>query len=166
MLIAAGTAAFHIHSYWWSEELTLCDVTLAVDEGLVSLNVPLVRLAAKESPRSRFLIFKRGPGGWEAAGDAKMPSRAIFVVPGLIGVDGENGFLFADFGYWKGDWQSASRPGPFVIVFIPVWLIGCVMFGIYLAFTFRWVRFRLLTLLAVMTLIASLLWLLTQRAGS
>ena len=90
----------------------------------------------------------------------------IAVVPELIGARGENGFLFADFGYWKGGWQSASRPGPFVVVFVPVWLIGCLMFGICLAFTFRWVRFRLLTLLAAMTLIAGLLWLLTLRAGS
>jgi hypothetical protein len=164
-LIAICTTAFHIHSYWWSEELTLCDVTLTADEGLVSLNVPLTRIAAKESPRSGFLLYERGLGGWTTTvGAEKALFRRVMKMPEFVGANGEYGAMFADFGYWKGGWQSKSRPGPFVVLFVPTWLVGVAVFGVYVAFHLKIVRFRFRTLLIAITLAAGLLWLLTLRA--
>ena len=160
--IAVATAAFHIHSYWWSESLTLCDVTLMTDEGLISLNVPLVRLAAKETPRSRFVIYERDATIWKAEDAGHTPLRSWMALLDRGSVRAEGG-MFADFGYWKGGWQSDARPGPFVVMFAPVWFAGVAAFAGYLAFSFRIVRFRLHTLLILMTLTAGAAYLLMLR---
>jgi hypothetical protein len=160
-LIAASTILLHIHSYWWSESLTLCDVTVRTDEGLVSLLLPLTRIAANESPTSGFLLYKRGPKVWTAGLAGHTPLRNWMT---SLDSAGAHGGMFADFGFWKGAWQSDSRPGPFIVLFIPVWFVGTTLFGIYLAFHFQLIRFRLRTLLIATTLAAFALFLLTLRA--
>jgi hypothetical protein len=156
--IAACTLSVHISSYWRSVSLQLCDVTVTDDEGLLSINVPLVRLAAKVSPSSEFVIYDRTPVFWNYAGAAgKTPLRAWMSMLNAVRCTGG---MFLDFGYWKGAWQSTSRPGPFIVIIVPIWFGGLVGFGLYLAFYLRLIRFRLRTLLAAMTLAAGLLWLL------
>lgn len=161
-LIAIGTAAFHVHSYWWSESLTLCDVMLRAEEGLVSLNVPLVRLAAKETPCSGFSICERSANGWKSGGEAGH-ARLRYWMASLDQVRCE-GVMFADFGYWKGAWQSDARPGPFVVMFVPVWFVGLAALVGFPAVYFRVIRFRLHTLLIAMTLTAGVAYLLMLRA--
>ena len=74
------------------------------------------------------------------------------------------GGMFADFGYWKGVYQSESRSGPFVVVFVPVWFVGVMVFGIFLLFYFRIIRLRLSYLFVVITLWAVILYILKLRA--
>lgn len=161
-LIAAGTAAFHLYSYWRCVSLQACDVTLRSEEGLVSLNVPLVRLAAKERPRSSFLVYRRDGKAWKSgdAGHARL--RMWMASLEQVRCDGA---MAADFGYWKGAWQSKARPGPFVVMFVPVWFVGAMALAGFLAVYFRFVRFRLHTLLLAMTLTAGATYLLMLRAG-
>lgn len=139
----------------------LCDVTLTVDEGLVSLNLPLVRIAAKQRPRSEFLIYKRDKLAWSAGEGGKTRLRSWMSSLDQVRCDGA---MFADFGYWKGAWQSDSRPGPFVVVFAPVWFAGLLAFGAFALLALGWIRFRLRSLLIATTVFAWLLYLLTQRA--
>ncbi len=158
LVIAIGTVLFHIHSYWWSESVTLCDVTLASDEGLVSLNLPLVPIAAKEKPRSNFMIYERGSVDWTCGLATRCSLRKW-----MSTLDSDAGFMFADFGYWKGSWQSKSRPGSFVVLFVPVWLLGIAAFGIFSALYIRVIRFRLRFVLVAMTVFGGILYLLTLR---
>jgi hypothetical protein len=159
--IALCTLLIHVSSYGRSVSIQFCDVTVTDDEGLLSLNVPLVRLAAKASPRSEFLVYDRSPVFWSYGGVAgKTPLRSWMSRLNTVGCTGG---MILDFGFWKGAWQSDSRPGPFVVLFVPIWFGGLVVFGIYLAFYYRLVRFRLRTLLVAMTLVAGLLWLLMLR---
>ena len=162
MAVGACTVLLHIQSYWWSESVTLCDVCWTADEGLVSLQLPLTRIAAKEIPTSEFLIYERGPMIWTSGLAGKTPLRRVMAMLDIIRADGA---MFADFGFWKGSWQSNSRPGPFVVLFVPVWLGGVAVFCGYLAFHCRIIRFRVSSLLVAMTLIAGLLRLLTMRAA-
>lgn len=160
-VVAITTLLFHLHSYWWSESITLCDVTLTVDEGLVSLNVPLVRLAAKRQPVWDITLYKRGPIVWETDGvAARTPLRTWMAFKN----EPSPRAMFADFGFWKGDWQTESRPGPFVVVFIPVWFVGLAVFGAFLLFRSGYVRFRLRSILIAMALFAVLLFVTTLRA--
>lgn len=55
--------------------------------------------------------------------------------------------MFADFGYWKGEWQSGSRPGPFIFLFVPAWFVALAVVGASVAIYFRIVRFGIRTLL-------------------
>jgi hypothetical protein len=160
-VVAIVTLLFHLHSYWWSESITLCDVTLTADEGLVSLNVPLVRLAAKQRPNWGATIYRRAPRVWEASGGAaKTPLRAWMAFE----EERSPRAMFADFGFWKGGWQTESRPGPFVVVFMPVWSVGLAVFGAFLAFRYGYVRFKLRSILIAMALFAVLLFVATLRA--
>jgi hypothetical protein len=67
----------------------------------------------------------------------------------------------ADTDVWlpHGDW------GAFVVAFVPVWCIGAVVFGGFAALHYGLFRFRVRTMLVVMTLIAGLLYLWTLRAS-
>jgi hypothetical protein len=160
--VTVCTILFHLHTYWWSESATACDITVATDEGLVSLQVPLCRLAAKEMPTLNCLIYERGPTTWTCGRAGKCPLRTWMSQLKKVGCDGA---MFADFGYWKGSWQSNSRPGPFLRVFVPVWFVGVVVFGGFLAFYFRIIRFRLRSILIAMTLTAGLMFLVTLRTS-
>ena len=160
-VVATATLLFHLHSYWWSESITFCDVTLTVDEGLVSLNVPLVRIAANRQPVWDAMIYGRRVGGWASSGGAgKTPLRYWMALEEMASVSA----MFVDFGCWKGDWQSKSRPGPFVVVFVPVWFVGLGVFGIFLAFRAGYVRFRMRSILIAMALLAVILFVATLRA--
>lgn len=160
VMFVAGTAAFHAHTYWWSESLQIADVTLQTDEGLVSLNLPLTRIAANETPAWGFTLYSRAPKIWMAGNARQAPLRSWMV---HLGQTDEDWGVFADFGYWMGSWQSKSRPGPFIILFVPVWFLGLALFGGYLAVHFQIVRFRLRTLFIVMTLTACALFLLKLK---
>jgi hypothetical protein len=162
LVVAAATAAFHVHSYWWCETLTLCDVQLCADEGLASLLVPLCRLAAKETAESNFVLYKRGQNSWIGVGSSA--GRSTLRNWMSIGAGNSPHAMFADFGYWRGGWQSESRPGPFLVVFTPVWFVGAAVFGGFLLVYFGFIRFRLRTLLIAMAVAAGLLCLLTLRA--
>jgi hypothetical protein len=161
ILVAVATLLFHLHSYWWSESVTLCDVTLTVDEGLVSLNVPLVRLAAKRQPIWDATIYRRGPVVWETDGvAARTPLRTWMALAN----EPSPRAMFADFGFWKGGWQTESRPGSFIVIFVPVWFVGLAVFGAFLAFRSGYVRFRLRSILIAMALFAVLLFVATLQA--
>jgi hypothetical protein len=162
LVVAAATAAFNVHSYWWCETLTLCDVRLCADEGLASLQLPLCRLAAKETAESNFVIYRRVTQGWDGIGSSAAKSTLRNWMS--MGAGGSPHAMFADFGYWKGGWQSESRPGSFLVVFTPVWFVGLALYGGFLLIYFGLIRFRLRTILIAFVLAAGLLCLLTLRA--
>lgn len=163
ILFVVGTAVFHIHTYWWSVSLTVHDVRLTTDEGLVSLVLPLTRISAYGTPDWEANLYKRGPYRWETkSGRGRAPLRSWMARLDKVRADGA---MFADFGYWKGSWQSDSRPGPFIVLFVPIWFLGLASFGVYLAFHHQLIRFRLRTLFIVLTLTACALYPLTLRAN-
>lgn len=158
---AVCTFLFHVQSYSWSESVQLCDVCVTADEGLVSLQVPFTRLAPKETSTAEFKIYERGQHTWISGIAEKCPLRNWMSMLDAVRCPGG---MFADFGFWKGGWQSESRPGSFVVVFAPAWLVGVALFTGLLAFYYRIVRFRLRSVLVAFTLVAGLLCVLTLRA--
>lgn len=154
------TAMLYASSYWRSISIEMCDVTVTDDEGLFSVNVPLTRLASATSPRSEFVIYEHGPIVWSSGLAGRTPLRSWM---SNLEARGPTSGMFLDFGFWKGGWQSDSRPGPFIVLFVPIWFVGLVVFGFYLAFYFRLIHFRLRTMLIAMTVVAGLLWLLMLR---
>jgi len=156
-IISIGAILVHVGSYSWSPSITLWDVCLTCDDGLVSLEVPLTRLTATGKPTSNFLLYKR-EGGWMAGMAGKTGMRGVMGRPDFPGMS------FADFGYYSGAWLCEARPGPFTVLFVPVWLVAVVTFGIFLAFHYRLVRFRLRSLFVLTATCAVIFWLLTLRA--
>jgi hypothetical protein len=159
-IISIGAILVHVGSYWWSPSITLWDVCLTCDDGLVSLEVPLTRLTATGKPTSNFLLYTR-EGGWMAGMAGKTPLRAWMAELNNHRCEGA---MLADFGYWKGAWLCDARPGPFIVVFVPVWLAAVVAFGIFLAIYYRLLRFRLRSLFVLTALCAVIFWLLILRA--
>jgi len=159
-IIAVCTVAVHALSYSWSPMLALFDVEATFDEGLASLLVPFVRIPEKATPVSTFVVYERRRNGWSAGVAGKTPLRHW-----MNTFPGRHSAMFAGFGYWVGDWQSKSRPGPFIVVFVPIWFLGVATFAAFLAVYFRWIRFGLRALFVLMTLSAVLLFVLRLRSG-
>jgi len=159
--IAVCTLLLHICSYRWSPSLALLDVCVTCDEGLISLLLPLTRLTATGEPSSHLMLYKRDPLVWTAGVAGRTPLRSWMASLSKVRCDGA---MFADFGYWKGGWQSNSRPGPFVVVFAPVWTVGVAAFGLFLLLFYKLLRFRLRSLFVLMTLCGGIAWLLALRA--
>ena len=74
------------------------------------------------------------------------------------------GAMFGGFGYWKGAWQSESRPGPFIVMFVPIWTVVFALFVSLAIAIWRGVRFRMATVLLWMTLACVALGLLKAFA--
>ena len=75
------------------------------------------------------------------------------------------GAMWGGFGYWKGAWQSNSRPGPFVVAVAPIW-IAIVVISIFLAMLWsRRLRIRLLTMFITTAAVALLLAVLNLCAA-
>lgn len=157
-LITALTAAYHVRSYWRSDSLTVCDVTVTVDEGLASLQIPLTRLAS--APQYNLLTYQREAKVWTAGKGGRTPLRLWMSMLDKVRCQGA---MFADFGYWLGGWQSDSRPGPFIVLFAPTWFVGATLFAGFIAVRRRWIRFNVRTMLLLTTVCAGLAWLLTLR---
>jgi len=141
--------------------LTFCDATVCTDEGAATLQIPLVRLAAKQRFVIDATVYRRGQTGWEASN-----GRMKCTLDNWMAQSGKawfHGWSMADFGYWRGDWQNEGRPGPFVVAFVPIWFVFCVAF-LALAFVRRnWLRWSIRSML-ILTVAASVcLWLLTLR---
>jgi len=160
-IIAIGAILVHVGSYWWSPSVTLWDVCLTCDEGIVSLEPPLTRLTATGKPTSDFIVYKRDQSMWTAGAGGKTTIRTVMANRKSWGFEGQ---MFADFGYYKGAFHCDARPGPFIVVFVPVWLVAIMTFGVFLAIYYRVLRFRLRSLFVLTALCAVVFWLLTLRA--
>jgi hypothetical protein len=163
--LALATLAVHVASYSWCPSLTLFDLRFEIDEGLVAFELPLTPLAPKASLTTSFNLYKRGSNGWvfwDTGAPGKCPYRAWMNLP--VAQRGP-GFLFLDFGYWRGGWESDSRPGPFLFVFLPVWFVGLCFFVIALAIYYRRIRFTVRTLLILTALCALLFGLLSLHSA-
>ena len=79
----------HIRSYSRSDSLTLCDVCLTADEGLVSLQVPLTRLAANETPAFEAVIYERSQNVWTSgrAGTMRRSTAAVGCAASVLNLD-------------------------------------------------------------------------------
>lgn len=160
--IAVCSALATWRSYTRSDSLTLIDATVCTDEGLLSLQIPLVRLAPREEPTTQWLTYKRGNNMWETEdGGGKATLKNWMSMLDRVRCEGGT---VAGFGYWKGAWQSSSRPGPFIVVFIPIWV--AIATALALVATMYWfrIRFTLATMLLGTTCVGGLLWLLLLRA--
>lgn len=149
-------------TYRHSDSLTFLDATVCTDEGLLSLQIPLVRLAPAEEPSTRWITYKRGTNMWETDdGGGKTTLRNWMSMLDTVRCEGG---MVAGFGFWKGAWQSDSRPGPFIVMFVPVWVgTTAALIAVAFACLFR-VQFRLGALLMATTLVGAMLWLLSLRA--
>ena len=133
ILIGLCTALAYASSYWRSVQFNSATSPSPMMKAL-SVSLPLVRLAAKASPQSGFLTYDRGPVFWNYDGVAgKTPLRSWMSRLNTVGCTGG---MFLDFGFWTGDWQSNSRPGPFVVLFVPIWFVGLVVSDFIWRFTF------------------------------
>lgn len=151
----------HVSSYWRSVSLTVLDLRLVTDEGLIGVQVPLTRLARRESPQTRLLVYGTDPNGrrWVSGDRGRTPFRTF------LHLDGIDAPMFADFGYWKGDWQSRARPGPFIYLYMPVWFVALTGFGVSLAVYFRKLRFGIRTLLLLTALCGIAVCLITLHSA-
>ena len=149
-------------SYQVSDSLTFLDVTICADEGLLSLQIPLVLRSPSHTPSNQLVSYVREPKMWDApAGGGKATLRNWMSILDKTHCEGG---MICGFGYWKGSWQSDSRPGPFLVVFVPIW-VATVAVSVLTAILFlRRLRIRLLTMLIATTCIAVVLSLLTLLA--
>ena len=148
-------------SYTRSDSLTFIDATVCTDEGLLSLQIPLVRLALHEAPSTEWMTYKRGKNTWESEdGGGKATLRNWM---SMLDTARCEGGMVAGFGYWKGGWQSSSRPGSFIVMFLPIWV--AIATALTFVATIYWlrVRFTLATMLLGTTFVGGMLWLLSLR---
>ena len=150
-----------VRSYSRSDSLTFADATICTDEGLISFQIPLVRLARTEQATTRWMSYARGDKMWEAGNGGKATLRNWMSILDETGCDGG---MFAGSGYWKGDWQSDSRPGPFIVTFVPIWTAVAATLAFVAVFLGRRVKFQVRSILVCTVLVGGLLWLLTLRA--
>ena len=161
--IAVCSALATWRSYARSDSLTFMDATVCLDEGLLSLQIPLVRVAPRQEPATMWVSYKRGKMAWEApGGGGKAKLRNWMSMLGMVRCEGR---MAAGFGYWKGAWQSNSRPGPFIVMFTPVWFAFAVACTLVAMFFWLRMRFTLAAMLMGMTFVGGLLWLLSLRAS-
>ncbi|AMV35405.1 hypothetical protein VN12_25165 [Pirellula sp. SH-Sr6A] len=150
-------------SYTHSDSLTWIDVTVCTDEGLLSLQIPLVRLAPSEKPSTQWTTYVRGKNMWETGdGGGKATLKNWMSMLDRVGCEGAT---VAGFGYWKGAWQSSSRPGPFLVMFIPVWVAIATTFALVSTAYWCRIQFTLANMLLGTTVVAGLHWLLLLRAS-
>jgi len=160
-VVAILTAGLTAWSYHYSPSLTVCDLTVEYDEGLVVVNVPLAPIAFGETPRSRFLLYRRGVNTWQSGEGGRMPWRNLPKVEAFA----NDSLLVAGFGYWLGGWQSNARPGRFLVLLMPLWAVVVFSCLAYLALRAHRVRLRL-WMLFVFTAIWSIGWAwLTRKAA-
>jgi hypothetical protein len=151
---AASTAGLTVLSYFYSPSLTLSDMTVDIDEGLVAVNVPLVPIAKGQSPRTELRLYRRAANAWQSGGGSRLPWRTV---PKIFP---DSSVQVAGFGYWLGGWQSDSRPGRFFVLFLPLWSVVATVLLTYFALRARRVKLRLWMLLALTTACAlALAWL-------
>ena len=110
-----------LHSYFRSVSVTFCDATVCTDEGALSLQIPLVRLAKGQPFRTSVTVYRRGEHVWEHPSGSQKSTLQGWME--LSDSEWFKGASFGKFGYWQGDWQNDSRPGAFIVVFIPIWLL-------------------------------------------
>jgi hypothetical protein len=161
-LFVVGTAILTVRSYWRSDSLTVADATICTDEGLLSLQIPLVRLARQQRAVTTWNTYTRGPNMWVYGDGGKATLRNVLLLKDQIRIDAG---MVAGFGYWKGSWQSDSRPGPFIVMFVPIWAAVAAMVLLAALFITRRVKFRISSLLGATAIVGGLLWLLTLRAA-
>lgn len=171
VLVVAGVAAstlLAVRSYSYSDHLTYNDVELATDEGLLSVMVPLVRLAigheAKNDWKTYTLVKVNGwkTERWAAGRRTKFRVREYVAMLGQRGDDETiRSGMFLGFGYVLADaaWTSNSRPGSLLWIIAPIWAVGAVSIAaIGVPIYFR-ARFGIRSLM-LLTLVAAVILLL------
>lgn len=150
-------------SYRFSDSLTFLDATICTDEGLLSLQIPLVLRSPIHQPSTQWITYVRGKNMWDAPGCGGKATLRYWM--SILDQTRCEGAMWGGFGYWKGDWQSSSRPGPFVVAFAPIW-IAIVVISIFLAMLWsRRLRIRLLTMFITTAAVALLLAVLNLCAA-
>ncbi len=149
------------HSYYQSISLTFCDATLATDEGAVTLQIPLVKLAANQRFVTKTIVYRRTQTAWEASNGAMKCTLDNWMAQSDQAWF--HGWSMADFGYWRGDWQDEARPGAFVVTFVPIWFVFCIGFLTFAVWPRNWFRWSIRSMLALTSVVGVCLWLLTLR---
>ena len=154
-----------VRSYWRSDSLTLADLTIRAEEGLIWLRVPLVRLARTEEATTEWTSYRhrRGQPVWESEGTEMITLRLQVKNSRLEGSQDDIRFMWG-FGYDMDSWLSGSRPGPCIKLIAPIWAVAAVLTVVAGVFSRRRIRFTLWSLLVVISLVGGVLWLLTLRA--
>ncbi|MFK8115306.1 MAG: hypothetical protein AB8B91_24110 [Rubripirellula sp.] len=150
-----------IHSHSYSVQLTFCGASLSTDEGAIAFQLPLVRRAVNQPFITESIVYRRRDDTWWApSGARKCPLAVWMTLSDKVWFEGGS---IGKLGYWKGSWQDASRPGPFVVVFAPIWLVALILFAVFaLAIQYR-LKWSLRLILCVASLAAICLWLLTLK---
>jgi hypothetical protein len=149
------------HSYHRSISVTFCDATLSTDEGAISLLIPLVKLAANQNFDTNVTVFRRGQIMWE--GPNGLAKCTLDNWMAQYDQKWFRGWSLADFGYWLGGWQNDARPGPFIVIFVPIWFICALAFLTFAVMPRNWLRWSIRSMLVLTSLVAVCLWLLTLR---
>lgn len=167
-LIAAWLACstlLTIRSYWRSDSLTLTDVTVRAEEGLIWLRVPLVRLARTEEATTQWTTYKRRNDApvWETE-TTEIITLRLMVENIEATVETDAGLLWG-FGYLTASNMSNARPGRCITVIAPIWAVSAMLTIVVGVFIRRRIRFGLRSILVGTALVGGLLWLLALRAG-
>ena len=164
ILWLVSSAMLSARSYERSDALTVADVTLRTDEGLISLQIPYVRLARTGKATVEWTIYtrKRGVGVWESGNSVRSTLRRW--MSDFCDTDQPSAGMIGEFGYWTGSWWSDSRPGPFIVVFAPIWAATMAVTVLAALFIVQRFRFKLRSILVMTALAGVLLWILTLRA--
>lgn len=157
VIFAAITIA---SSYYFSISLSFCGATITTDEGACSLQIPLVRLAANHKLSTDATIYQRSSTGWES------PISEKCTLDNWMAQSNEEWFVghaVADFGYWYGSWQDDARPGPFLVMFVPIWFVFVAILAMIAAIRRYRVSWSLRLILACTLVAAVAIRLLTLR---
>jgi hypothetical protein len=151
-------------SFRYSDSITLLDVTVCTDEGLLSINVPMVLRSPRHNTSNRWITYSRGLMGWGAPGGQRKHSLRDFISFREAAQASCEGWMFAGFGYRMGPWQSASRPGPCLWAFVPIWFATLAIFALFITLWNRRKRIRWLPILVATPCIALAFAVLLLRA--
>jgi len=156
------SAAVSLSSHSRSCCLELFDASLATDEGLLWVCLPLTRMTPDARPSTGMTLFVRDPSPiseyrfvWTSGIRHRVPVRDLIPFERM---HGRNCLLIGGFGYHVEDRMYDGRPGPAVMLIVPIW------FPLFIVFCFlavvRWRTFSLRFLMLATALSAVTVWLL------
>ncbi len=172
LVIVCLTLWIHFRSFSRSEDVTLFDVSLFTDEGVLTLKFPLTRLTKEGECHSQVRVFIRDKQNWKS-GPSNRSTHKNFLQTlnsnaspfGPVKTSNvpnqkqrRNHFDLAGFGYLYGDWLSEERPGPWLKLFVPIWFTGLCFLIVVLTFGRRLLKYKLSAVIGLMTAAALFVW--------
>ncbi len=165
VMFVAATIVSTVLSYRYSDSITVLDSTVCTDQGLFSFQIPLCRLASTAPTSHEARRFVWNEGMWKSGTNGGKCALRVWMTAQEVKESVPNMAMVADFGYWVGGWQSEARPGPFIVVFAPIWFVWLIGYLMFLAIVKYKPQFSIRILFIGISLMAVLLWAITLRSS-